>query len=86
MKRVAIVLAEILAIAMLRALYIHRRESALPKGSKVQRIRNRPVYRFQFLGKKMEATRERPRTARRGDGDPSSPGGARETPRRSGAR
>ncbi len=84
MKRVAIVLAEILAIAMLRALYIHRRDSVLPKGSKVQRIRNRPVYRFPFLGKK--ATRERPRTVRRGDGDPSSPGGARETPRRSGAR
>ena len=86
MKRVAIVLAEILAIAMLRALYIHRRDSVLPKGSKVQRIRNRPVYRFPFLGKKKEATRERLRTVRRGDGDPSSAGGGGETPRRSGAR
>ncbi len=86
MKRVAIVLAEILAIAMLRALYIHRRDSVLPKGSKVQRIRDRPVYRFPFLGKKKQAPRERLRKVRQGDGDPSSPGGARETPRRSGAR
>ncbi len=86
MKKVAILLAEILAIAMLRALYIHRRDSVLPKGSKVQRIRDRPVYRFPYLGNKKQATRERFRKVRRGDGDPSSPGGARETPRRSGAR
>ena len=86
MKRVAIVLAEILAIAMLRALYIHRRDSVLPKGSKVQRIRDRPVYRFPSLGKKKQATREQLRKVRQGDGDLSDPGGEKETPRRSGAR
>ncbi len=86
MKKAVFILAEVLAIAALRVLLILRRDSPLPKGSKVQRIRNRPVYRFPFLGKKKEATRERLRTVRRGDGDPSSPGGARETPRRSGAR
>ncbi len=85
MKRVAIVLAEILAIAMLRALYIHRRDPVLPKGSKVQQIRNRPVYRFPFLGKRKVRGHERVPKVRRGDGDPSSSGGARETPRRSGA-
>ncbi len=86
MKRVAIVLAEILAIAMLRALYIHRRDAVLPKGSKVQQIRNRPVYRFPFLGKKKVRGHERVPKVRRGDGNPLNPGGARETPRRSGAR
>ena len=86
MKKAAFILAEVLAIAVLRVLFIVRRDSILPKGSKVQRIGNRPVYRFPFLGKKKEATRERLRTVRRGDGDPSSPGGARDTPRRSGAR
>ncbi len=86
MKKVAFILAEVLAIAVLRVLFIVRRDSILPKGSKVQRIRNRPVYRFPFLGKKKEAIHERLRTVRRGNGDPSNPGGARETPRRSGAR
>ncbi len=73
MKRVAIVLAEILAIAMLRALYIHRRDSVLPKGSKVQRIRNRPVYRFPFLGKRKGGPRERFRKVRREDGGSAEP-------------
>ena len=86
MRKAVFILAEVLAIAVLRVLFIVRRDSILPKGSKVQRIRNRPVYRFPFLGKKKKATRERLRTVRREGGDPSSPGGAGETPRRSGAR
>ena len=73
MKRVAIVLAEILAIAMLRALYIHRRDSVLPKGSKVQRIRNRPVYRFPFPNRRKKRSNERFRVVRRGDGGSAEP-------------
>ncbi len=73
MKKAAFILAEVLAIAVLRVLLILRRDSPLPKGSKVQRIRNRPVYRFPFLGNKKEVTRERLRTVRRGDGGSAEP-------------
>ncbi len=84
MKKVAFILAEVLAIAVLRVLFIVRRDSILPKGSKVQRIRNRPVYRFPFLGRKKEKRRERISKARRGDGDPAERGGARIDSRRAG--
>ena len=86
MRKAVFILAEVLAIAVLRVLFIVRRDSILPKGSKVQRIRNRPVYRFPSLRRKKEKRRERVSKARRGDGAPSNPGGARGTPRRSGAR
>ncbi len=85
MKKAVFILAEVLAIAVLRVLLILRRDSPLPKGSKVQKIGNRPVYRFPFLGKRKVRSHERVPKVRRGDGDPSSPGGAPKTPRRSGA-
>lgn len=69
-------LAEILAIAILRALYILRRDgSTLPRGAKVQHIRKRPVYRFPFLGRK-EGERERLRRAGPRDREPAERRGA----------
>ncbi len=85
MKKAVFILAEVLAIDALRVLLILRRDSALPKGSKVQKIGNRPVYRFPFLGKRKVRGHERVPKVRRGDGNPLNPGGARGTPRRSGA-
>ncbi len=84
MKKVAFILAEVLAIAVLRVLFIVRRDSILPKGSKVRRVRNRPVYRFPFLGKKKVRGHERVPKVRRGDGDPSSAGNTRVDSRRTG--
>ncbi len=86
MKKAAFILAEVLAIAVLRVLLILRRDSPLPKGSKVQKIGNRPVYRFPFLGKRKVRGHERVPKVRRGDGEYSRPSRSRRAPGRSGSR
>lgn len=48
MSRMKIILfaAEILAVAALRVTYMVRRDRMLPRGSKVSRIKNKPVFRM----------------------------------------
>lgn len=43
--KVALFLGEVLAVAALRAIYVLRRDRILPRGSKVNRVRGRPVYK-----------------------------------------
>ena len=61
MKRGAVFLGEVLAVALLRVVYLWRRGSTLPKGSKVKRIKNRPVYRFSFPKRGAAKTAKRSR-------------------------
>jgi hypothetical protein len=43
--RIILFLAELAAVALLRAVYIFRRDKTLPKSGKVSKIKNKPVYR-----------------------------------------
>ena len=47
-RQFALLGAEILAIAMLRAIYVYQRDTALPRGSNVRWIHGIPVARFPF--------------------------------------
>ena len=49
MKKGVVILSEVVAITVFRVAYWWRKSSVLPKGSKVRRIRNRPVIRLPFL-------------------------------------
>lgn len=43
-KQILFFVAELLAVAVLRAIYMIRRDRKLPKSSKVRRVKGRPVY------------------------------------------
>ena len=47
-RQFALLAAEILAIAMLRAVYVYQRDTALPRGSKARWIHGIPVVRLPF--------------------------------------
>ena len=42
--RLLILLAEVAAMAIIRVLYIMKRDGTLPKGAKVNKVHGRPVY------------------------------------------
>ena len=61
-KRVYFFIAELTAVAVLRAIQMYKRDKILPKGGKVERVKGKPVYRFplvrQFLKRGGSSTAE----------------------------
>ena len=55
--KIILLMAEILAVAAIRVIYMVRRDHVLPRGGAVSKIKGKPVYRMPF-GKRPEIPKE----------------------------
>ncbi len=61
-RQVYFFIAELVAVAVLRAIIVLKRDNILPKGGKVQRVKGKPVYRFPLIKRWVGSSTAEPRT------------------------